>query len=99
MVCLKQMSCFKCGYFFSFFPLHQQDVHPAEVRLLILENILLNPIYDIYLLVGTSVQYRVQKLRQGKITGLFCSLLFLFFNALCEFLTAEKFLIVFKLLR
>ncbi|XP_048171874.1 nuclear pore membrane glycoprotein 210 isoform X2 [Corvus hawaiiensis] len=45
-----------------------KDVHPAEVRLLILENILLNPIYDIYLLVGTSIQYRVQKLRQGKIT-------------------------------
>ncbi|TRZ10306.1 hypothetical protein HGM15179_016803 [Zosterops borbonicus] len=45
-----------------------KDVHPAEVRLLILENILLNPVYDIYLLVGTSIQYRVQKLRQGKIT-------------------------------
>uniref|UniRef100_A0A8C5ILC8 Nucleoporin 210 n=1 Tax=Junco hyemalis TaxID=40217 RepID=A0A8C5ILC8_JUNHY len=48
-----------------------KDVQPAEVRLLILENILLNPAYDIYLLVGTSIQYRVQKLRQGKITGLF----------------------------
>uniref|UniRef100_A0A8C3NDN2 Uncharacterized protein n=1 Tax=Geospiza parvula TaxID=87175 RepID=A0A8C3NDN2_GEOPR len=45
-----------------------KDVQPAEVRLLILENILLNPAYDIYLLVGTSIQYRVQKLRQGKIT-------------------------------
>ncbi|XP_064524125.1 nuclear pore membrane glycoprotein 210 [Pseudopipra pipra] len=45
-----------------------KDVHPAEVRLLILENILLNPVYDIYLLVGTSIQYRVQKMRQGKIT-------------------------------
>uniref|UniRef100_A0A8C5TEY0 Nucleoporin 210 n=1 Tax=Malurus cyaneus samueli TaxID=2593467 RepID=A0A8C5TEY0_9PASS len=48
-----------------------KDVQPAEVRLLILENILLNPVYDIYLLVGTSIHYRVQKLRQGKITGLF----------------------------
>uniref|UniRef100_A0A663MKZ1 Nucleoporin 210 n=1 Tax=Athene cunicularia TaxID=194338 RepID=A0A663MKZ1_ATHCN len=47
-----------------------KHVHPAEVRLLILENILLNPAYDIYLLVGTSVQYRVQKIRQGKITEL-----------------------------
>ncbi|NWI84471.1 PO210 protein, partial [Pitta sordida] len=46
-----------------------QDVPPAEVRLFILENILLNPVYDIYLLVGTSIQYRVQKIRQGKITG------------------------------
>ncbi|NXA45266.1 PO210 protein, partial [Nothocercus julius] len=47
-----------------------KNVHPAEVRLLILENILLNPAYDIYLLVGTSIQYRVQKIRQGKITEL-----------------------------
>ncbi|NXU54806.1 PO210 protein, partial [Turnix velox] len=47
-----------------------EHVPPAEVRLLILENILLNPAYDIYLLVGTSVQYRVQKIRQGKITDL-----------------------------
>ncbi|NXX77107.1 PO210 protein, partial [Urocolius indicus] len=47
-----------------------KHVHPAEIRLLILENILLNPAYDIYLLVGTSIQYRVQKIRQGKITEL-----------------------------
>ncbi|NWR36525.1 PO210 protein, partial [Tachuris rubrigastra] len=46
-----------------------KDVRPAEVRLLILENILLNPVCDIYLLVGTSIQYRVQKMMQGKITG------------------------------
>nr|XP_015203546.1 PREDICTED: nuclear pore membrane glycoprotein 210 [Lepisosteus oculatus] len=47
-----------------------KNVPAAEVRLLILENILLNPAYDIYLLVGTSIQYRVQKIRQGKITEL-----------------------------
>uniref|UniRef100_A0A8D0H3J3 Nucleoporin 210 n=1 Tax=Sphenodon punctatus TaxID=8508 RepID=A0A8D0H3J3_SPHPU len=47
-----------------------KNVLPAEVRLLILENILLNPAYDIYLLIGTSVQYKVQKIRQGKITEL-----------------------------
>ncbi|XP_009565294.2 nuclear pore membrane glycoprotein 210 isoform X5 [Cuculus canorus] len=47
-----------------------KHVQPAEVRLLILENILLNPAYDVYLLVGTSVRYRVQKIRQGKITEL-----------------------------
>lgn len=58
--------------FLFFLPLNQQHVHPAEVRLLILENILLNPAYDIYLLVGTHIQYRVQKIRQGKITGLSC---------------------------
>nr|XP_041574618.1 nuclear pore membrane glycoprotein 210 isoform X5 [Taeniopygia guttata] len=45
-----------------------KNVQPAEVRLLILENIFLNPTYDIYLLVGTSIQYRVEKLSQGKIT-------------------------------
>ncbi|KAM5280417.1 nuclear pore membrane glycoprotein 210 [Ctenodactylus gundi] len=47
-----------------------KNVRPAEVRLLILENILLNPAYDVYLLVGTSVRYKVQKIRQGKITEL-----------------------------
>ncbi|KAF6120710.1 nucleoporin 210 [Phyllostomus discolor] len=47
-----------------------KNVHPAEVRLLILENILLNPAYDVYLMVGTSIRYKVQKIRQGKITEL-----------------------------
>ncbi|KAM6215538.1 nuclear pore membrane glycoprotein 210 [Rhynchocyon petersi] len=47
-----------------------KNVHPAEVRLLILENILLNPAYDVYLMVGTSIQYKVQKVRQGRITEL-----------------------------
>ncbi|XP_016071129.1 PREDICTED: nuclear pore membrane glycoprotein 210 [Miniopterus natalensis] len=47
-----------------------QNVRPAEVRLLILENILLNPAFDVYLMVGTSIRYRVQKIRQGKITEL-----------------------------
>ncbi|XP_015284400.1 PREDICTED: nuclear pore membrane glycoprotein 210 [Gekko japonicus] len=47
-----------------------KNVRAAEVRLFILENILLNPAYDIYLLVGMSVQYKVQKIRQGKITEL-----------------------------
>ncbi|XP_038668645.1 nuclear pore membrane glycoprotein 210 [Scyliorhinus canicula] len=47
-----------------------KNVPAAEVRLLILENIMLNPAYDIYLMVGTSIHYRVQKIRQGKITGL-----------------------------
>lgn len=46
-----------------------QDVGAAEVRLLILENILLSPAYDVYLLAGTSIKYKVQKIRQGKITG------------------------------
>ncbi|XP_075431104.1 nuclear pore membrane glycoprotein 210 isoform X2 [Ascaphus truei] len=47
-----------------------EKVNPAEVRLLILENILLSPASDIYLLVGSSIQYKVQKIKQGKITDL-----------------------------
>uniref|UniRef100_A0A8C8H2A9 Uncharacterized protein n=1 Tax=Oncorhynchus tshawytscha TaxID=74940 RepID=A0A8C8H2A9_ONCTS len=46
-----------------------KNVGAAEVKLLILENILLSPACDVYLLVGTSIQYKVQKNRQGKITG------------------------------
>lgn len=47
-----------------------KDVGAAEIRLLILENILLSPAYDVYLLAGTSIKYKVQKIRQGKITEL-----------------------------
>lgn len=50
-------------------PLYK-DVGAAEVRLLILENILLSPAHDIYLLAGTSIRYRVLKIRQGTITEL-----------------------------
>lgn len=49
-----------------------QHVEAAEVQLLILENILLSPAYDVYLLIGTSIKYKVQKIRQGKITGACC---------------------------
>ncbi|XP_031701211.1 nuclear pore membrane glycoprotein 210 isoform X2 [Anarrhichthys ocellatus] len=47
-----------------------KDVGAAEVRLLILENILLSPAYDVYLLAGTSIRYKVLKIRQGTITEL-----------------------------
>ncbi|XP_037539895.1 nuclear pore membrane glycoprotein 210 [Nematolebias whitei] len=50
-------------------PLYK-DVGAAEVRLLILENILLSPAHDVYLLAGTSIRYRVLKIRQGSITEL-----------------------------
>lgn len=50
-------------------PLYK-DVGAAEVKLLILENILLSPEHDVYLLVGTSIRYRVLKIRQGMITEL-----------------------------
>ncbi|XP_061908725.1 nuclear pore membrane glycoprotein 210 isoform X1 [Entelurus aequoreus] len=47
-----------------------QNVHAAEVKLLILENILLSPAHDVYLLAGTSIRYQVLKIRQGSITEL-----------------------------
>ncbi|KAM7404954.1 hypothetical protein PAMP_012253 [Pampus punctatissimus] len=50
-------------------PLYK-DVGAAEVKLLILENILLSPAHDVYLLVGTSIRYKVLKIRQGTITEL-----------------------------
>ncbi|XP_041655352.1 nuclear pore membrane glycoprotein 210 isoform X2 [Cheilinus undulatus] len=50
-------------------PLYK-DVGAAEVRLLILENILLSPEHDVYLLAGTSIRYRVLKIRQGMMTEL-----------------------------
>eukprot|EP00066_Takifugu_rubripes_P011606 XP_011600872.1 PREDICTED: nuclear pore membrane glycoprotein 210 isoform X2 [Takifugu rubripes] len=50
-------------------PLYK-DVAAAEVRLLILENVMLSPAHDVYLLAGTSIRYRVLKIRQGTITEL-----------------------------
>ncbi|XP_060621976.2 nuclear pore membrane glycoprotein 210 [Anolis sagrei] len=47
-----------------------KNVPAAEVRLFILENIILNPAYDVYLLVGMSVRYKVEKIRRGKMTEL-----------------------------
>ncbi|KAL7986057.1 hypothetical protein Chor_011223, partial [Crotalus horridus] len=47
-----------------------KNVPGAEVRLFILENIILNPAYDVYLLVGMSTQYKVMKIRRGKMTEL-----------------------------
>ncbi|XP_051914460.1 nuclear pore membrane glycoprotein 210-like isoform X2 [Hippocampus zosterae] len=47
-----------------------QGVDAAEVKLLILENILLSPAHNVYLMVGTSIRYQVLKIRQGSITEL-----------------------------
>ncbi|XP_053133424.1 nuclear pore membrane glycoprotein 210-like [Hemicordylus capensis] len=45
-----------------------KKVAAALVRLLVLENIFLIPSYDVYLLVGAYIKYRVGKIIQGKIT-------------------------------
>ncbi|KAF3860656.1 hypothetical protein F7725_000911 [Dissostichus mawsoni] len=50
-------------------PLYK-DVGAAEVKLLILENILLSPAHNVYLLAGTSIRYKVLKIRQGTMTEL-----------------------------
>uniref|UniRef100_A0A8C8RH39 Nuclear pore membrane glycoprotein 210-like n=1 Tax=Pelusios castaneus TaxID=367368 RepID=A0A8C8RH39_9SAUR len=47
-----------------------KKVAAALVRLLVLENIFLIPSYDVYLLVGAYIKYKVAKIVQGKITGL-----------------------------
>lgn len=52
-----------------FLPPLTQKVAAALVRLLVLENIFLIPSYDVFLLVGAYIKYRVGKIVQGKITG------------------------------
>uniref|UniRef100_UPI00398F7D21 nuclear pore membrane glycoprotein 210-like isoform X1 n=2 Tax=Pristiophorus japonicus TaxID=55135 RepID=UPI00398F7D21 len=43
-------------------------VRAATIRLIILENIILSPAHDIYLLVGACIRYRVAKIVNGKMT-------------------------------
>ncbi|XP_067865995.1 nuclear pore membrane glycoprotein 210-like [Heterodontus francisci] len=45
-----------------------KSVPAATIRLIILENIILSPAYDIYLLVGAFIRYRVAKIVNGKMT-------------------------------
>ena len=47
-----------------------QNVSPAEARILVLDNVLLVPGYDVYILVNTSVTYSVNRMHRGKTTGL-----------------------------
>ncbi|XP_019637955.1 PREDICTED: nuclear pore membrane glycoprotein 210-like [Branchiostoma belcheri] len=44
-----------------------KDVSPAEVQLVVIDNLLLNPSYDVYLVQGQRIKYRVERFRQGKI--------------------------------
>ncbi|KAI8519172.1 hypothetical protein Bbelb_024290 [Branchiostoma belcheri] len=46
-----------------------KDVSPAEVQLVVIDNLLLNPSYDVYLVQGQRIKYRVERFRQGKING------------------------------
>lgn len=41
----------------------------SVVRLIVIDHLMLNPSQDIYILVHCQVQFYVEKLRQGKVTG------------------------------
>ncbi|XP_070565297.1 nuclear pore membrane glycoprotein 210-like isoform X2 [Ptychodera flava] len=44
-----------------------REVKASIVRLIVIDNLMLNPSHDIYLLVHAHIKYRVEKLRQGKL--------------------------------
>lgn len=46
-----------------------QDVAPSTVRLMVVDNIILQPSLDVYILVGTKVIYKVKQLRRGQQKG------------------------------
>lgn len=48
-----------------------QNVTPAEVKIVVRDNVMLVPGHDVYILVNTSVTYSVIRLNRGKASGLF----------------------------
>ena len=46
-----------------------QEVAPSTVRLMVVDNIILQPSSDVYILVGTKVIYKVKQLRRGHQRG------------------------------
>jgi len=48
-----------------------QNVAPAEVKIVVRDNVMLVPGHDVYILVNTSVTYSVIRLNRGKASGLF----------------------------
>ena len=44
------------------------------MKLVVLDNVMLKPGHDVYILVNTSITYSVIRLRQGRTTGLFSPL-------------------------
>ena len=51
--------------------LNLQNVAPAEVKIVVRDNVMLVPGHDVYILVNTSVTYSVIRLNRGKASGLF----------------------------
>uniref|UniRef100_A0A8B9T0Q4 Nuclear pore membrane glycoprotein 210-like n=1 Tax=Anas platyrhynchos TaxID=8839 RepID=A0A8B9T0Q4_ANAPL len=62
-----------------------KKVAAASIRLLVLENILLIPSHDVYLLVGAYIKYQVAKMVRGKVTGVAPD----FSNLVCPCLRVE----------
>ena len=48
-----------------------QNVAPAQVKIVVRDNVMLVPGHDVYILVNTSVTYSVIRLNRGKASGLF----------------------------
>ena len=46
-----------------------QNVAPAQVKVIVQDNVMLKPAHDVYIVVNTSITYSVVRLRQGKVTG------------------------------
>ncbi|XP_071946091.1 nuclear pore membrane glycoprotein 210-like [Antedon mediterranea] len=47
-----------------------KSANASVVRLIVTDNLMLNPSHDVYILVHSQVQYQVEKFRQGKFTVL-----------------------------
>ena len=46
-----------------------QNVAAAQVKVIVQDNVMLKPAYDVYIVINTSITYSVIRLRQGKVTG------------------------------
>ncbi|XP_029186949.2 LOW QUALITY PROTEIN: nuclear pore membrane glycoprotein 210-like [Acropora millepora] len=44
------------------------NVAPAQVKVIVQDNVMLKPAHDVYIVVNTSITYSVVRLRQGKVT-------------------------------
>lgn len=63
-------------YWLIFLMFLLQDVAPSTVKLIVVDNIILQPSADMYILVGNKVHYKVKQLRRGHSKGThlnFCS--------------------------
>ena len=53
-------------YFLSFFLLSLQEVQPDIVKLLVIENIMLQPSMDVYILPLSFIDYQVERRKHGR---------------------------------